>query len=328
MARESEKFEYSVQEDDDEMRLDHYLVDALKDVSRTRIQKLIKEGEIRINGQKVKSNYRLRTDDLITGSIPDAPVFRIEAEELPLDIVFEDDYLLVINKPAGMVVHPAVGNWHGTLLNGILYHVQQQNGEATKKPGLIHRLDKDTSGLIMAAKDDQTLNFMQNELKERRVKRRYQAIVWGHLNEEEGRIELPISRSPGDRRKMAVIESKTSRQAITRYKLISRYKFADHLDISLQTGRTHQIRVHLSHLGHPLVGDYDYGGDEKILSGLFDQYRSEARELIDMIGRQALHAYRLEFNHPQSGRIHTLKSELPEDMRKLIKYLQDIESKM
>jgi 23S rRNA pseudouridine1911/1915/1917 synthase len=309
-----------------ESRIDHYLVAKLETFSRTRIQNLIKEGSITVNGLETKANYKLRAGDEIAGTIPDIREFKLVPEDIPLDIVFEDDYLLVINKPAGMVVHPAIGNFKGTLLNGLLFYLQQNSSQTlNKRPGLIHRLDKDTSGLLMAAKDEEILNIMQAQLKERRIKREYQALVWGHLKEPRGKLDLPIGRSPTDRRKMAVID-RNSRQALTNYSLITRYKFADHITAKLQTGRTHQIRVHFSHLRHPVIGDREYGGDESVLSGLFDQYRNEARHILKIMPRQSLHACKLEFKHPKRGLIYSFKSDLPDDMMAVLNYLIEIES--
>jgi len=323
-----ENYSFVVQRENQDTRIDHYLVPLLKGVSRTRIQNLIKEGFITVNGEEIRANYRVKENDEIEVSVPPAREFKLLPEDIPLDIVFEDEYLLVINKPPGMVVHPAVGNWTRTLLNGLLFYLQKGGVQpADKRPGLVHRLDKDTSGLLIAAKDEATLNFMQAELKERRIKRRYQALVWGHLKDKEGKIELSIGRAQSDRRKMTVTE-RNAREAVTRYELLNRYKFADHLELALQTGRTHQIRVHLSHLGHPVMGDREYGGDEKILGGIYDQYRSEARHIIEMMPRQALHAYKLEFRHPKTGMIHTVRADLPEDIVRVIEYLKEIESKL
>ena len=229
-------YQFTVEPEYQDQRIDHYLVEMLAGTSRTRIQKLIKEGYIKVNDGEVRANYRVQADDNITAMLLEAHEFKLIPENIPLKIVFEDEYLLVIDKPAGMVVHPAVGNWTGTLLNGLLYYLQEQaGGKLEGHPGLIHRLDKDTSGLLLAAKDQETLKFMQLELKERRVKREYQALVWGHVKDEEGRIDLPIGRNPSDRKKMCVTE-KNSRTAVTKYKLETRYKFCDHLKINLQTG--------------------------------------------------------------------------------------------
>jgi len=322
-----DRFGFTVESRESKLRIDNYLTSKIAKTSRTNIQKLIKDGFITVNGEEVKPNYRIRVGDEIDAVIPEAREFVLKAEDIPLDIRFEDEYLLVINKPAGMVVHPAIGNYSGTLLNGLLYYLKNERAEDVfERPGLVHRLDKDTSGLLIAAKNESSLNFLQEELKNRRIKREYQAMVWGHMNDNQGRIELPIGRSDKDRRKMAVRE-KNSRQAKTRYALKTRYKFADHLLISLQTGRTHQIRVHFSHMGHPIIGDREYGGDEKILSGIFDLYRNEARNVLKIMQRQFLHAYKLQFKHPATGLIHTVKSELPEDMQLTIDYLEEIESK-
>ncbi|NIP44662.1 MAG: RluA family pseudouridine synthase [candidate division Zixibacteria bacterium] len=323
-----DQFSITVNRDGEGERIDHYLVVNTKGLSRTKIQKLIKEGFITVNNDTVKSNFRLSAGDEIEGTIPPVREFKLEPETIPLDIKFEDEYLLVLNKPAGLVVHPGTGNWAGTLLNGLLHYLGDK-GELSgeRRPALVHRLDKETSGLLIAAKDEPTLNYMQLELKKRRIKRRYQALVWGHLREEQAVINFPIGRLPTDRRKMTV-DDESGRDATTRYVLLERYKFIDHVDISLQTGRTHQIRVHFSHLGHPVVGDSDYGGDDKILQGLFDQYRMDARKVLAIMRRQALHAWRLEFRHPRTGLIHAIKSELPDDIMKVLSYIKEIDSKL
>jgi 23S rRNA pseudouridine1911/1915/1917 synthase len=321
-----DRFTFTAESKDENSRVDHYLNAKLDGVSRTRIQKLIKDGFVTVNGEEIKANYRVRNGDEIEAIIPDAREFHLEPENIPLNIMYEDEHLLVINKPAGLVVHPAIGNYTGTLLNGLLYHLKNNPRKSLiDRPGLVHRLDKETSGLLIAAKNEKTLNYMQEELKQRRIKREYRTLVWGHVKEIEGRIELPIGRSDNDRRKMTV-RMTNARNAITKYSLNTRYKFIDYLNVSLQTGRTHQIRVHFSHLGHPVVGDREYGGDEKVLGGLFDLYRNEAKTILQIMPRQSLHAYKLKFKHPETGLVHTIKSDLPEDMQKIINYLLEIES--
>lgn len=320
-----EHFEFKVEADQVDRRIDRFLRDHLEGVSRSRIQKLIVDGMITVNGEEIRANYRLREDDLIEGDNPQRRRFHLVPEQIELDIRYEDDYLLVINKPPGLVVHPAVGNYTGTLLNGIIYYLgQKAEDDHNLHPGLVHRLDKDTSGLLLVSKVESVRNFLQEELKARRIKRHYQAIVWGHLRETEGKIELPLGRSPGDRRKMAVVDH-NGREAVTNYHRLVRYKFADQIEVALQTGRTHQIRVHFSHIGHPVVGDRDYGGDENIISGMYDQYRQEARNILKLISRQCLHAWKLSFKHPVTKLVHTLKSDPPEDMQKIIEYLERIE---
>lgn len=320
-----EHFEFTVESGEVDRRIDRFLRDQLKGVSRSRIQKLIVDGMITVNGEEIRANYRLREGDMITGDNPQERKFHLVPEQIDLDIRYEDDYLLVINKPPGLVVHPAVGNYSGTLLNGIIYYLgQKAEDDQQLHPGLVHRLDKDTSGLLLVSKVESVRNYLQEELKARRIKRLYQALVWGHLREAEGKIELPLGRSPGDRRKMAVVDH-NGREAITKYRRLTRYKFADQLEVALQTGRTHQIRVHFSHLGHPVMGDRDYGGDENIIPGLYDQYRQEARNILDMISRQCLHACKLSFRHPITGLAHTIKSDPPQDMQNVIEYLDRVE---
>jgi len=308
-------------------RLDHFCAEQLDGLSRTRVKKLIDAGSITVNGRISQANYRMRTGDQVEAIVGEVPQFRLIPEPIAIKIVYEDEFLLVIDKPAGMVVHPAVGNWTGTLMNALLHYLQQSCQHGLKgKPGLVHRLDKNTSGLLLAAKDERIHQALQKALKERSIKREYQALIWGHMRATEGKIELPIGRAQADRRKMTVTERR-ARQAVTAYALKARYKFIDHLNLRLQTGRTHQIRVHLSHLGHPLVGDREYGGNEAILNGIFDQYRPEARHILSMIDRQALHAYKLQFTHPHTGLLHTVESDLPEDLQKVIAFLTQCEEK-
>ncbi len=312
-----EHYSFVVEADEDYRRVDLYLQEKIGSISRTRIQKLIADGLVTVNGCEVRGSYRPRGGDEIEAVVPDPKKFRLVAEDISLDIVYEDDEIIVVNKPPGTVVHPGPGHWTGTLVNALLYHVTDFRGISGQiRPGLVHRLDMDTSGLLVVAKSDRSLNFLADEMKERRIKRRYIALVWGHMREEEGTIDAPIGRSRKDRKIMAVTNL-GSREANTRYRVISGYLFADKLEVRLGTGRTHQIRVHLSHLGHPVIGDADYGGREKALSGIFDQYRPRALEILKVIDRQALHAYKLSLRHPSSGLEMTFESELPADIKRV-----------
>jgi len=306
-----------VVESEDFRRIDHFLQAKLPDVSRTYLQKLIASGHITVNDCEVRGSYKPRMGDEIEAVLPEPQQFHISPENIPIDIVHEDREIIVINKPAGMVTHPAPGHWTGTLVNALLHHVHDFRGiSGLTRPGLVHRLDKDTSGLIVVAKSDKSLSFLVDQMKDRRIKREYTAFVWGHMPQSQGEIAAPIGRSLKDRKKMAVTEI-NSREAITKYESVENYEVASKLKLKLLTGRTHQIRVHLAHTGHPVIGDTDYGGREKILNGLFDQHRPLAVKILKTIDRQALHAYRIGFIHPESQLAISFKSELPNDIRKV-----------
>jgi 23S rRNA pseudouridine1911/1915/1917 synthase len=317
-----EQYSFIVESGDDLRRIDLYLQEKIGGISRTRVQSLITDGHITVNGSEVRGSYKPREGDEIEAVIPDPQEFHLIAEDIPLDIVHEDDEIVVINKPAGMVVHPAPGHWTGTLVNALLHHVKNFKGiSGQTRPGLVHRLDMETSGLLVVAKSDKSLLFLADEMKERRIKRKYVAFVWGHLPEEEGRIDAPIGRSRKDRKKMTVTNM-GSRQAVTKYRVLMKHLFADKLELQLQTGRTHQIRVHLSHIGHPVIGDPDYGGREKVMTGIFDQYRKHATEILKAIDRQALHAYKLSFRHPSTNLEMSFESQPPDDMKQVEELLK------
>ena len=278
-------------------RLDRYLAQALKDRSRAQIQRWIEGGFVRLAGRRLKSSHRVASGEALQIEIPPPEVSDLKPEKIPLDKVYEDDYLMVINKPAGMVIHPAVGNLSGTLVNALLAHSSRWSGEAgSLKPGIVHRLDKETSGLLVVAKDDRTHRALSRQFSERKVLRHYLAVVQGSPARDEGTIAAPIGRHPIRRQRMAVRYG-TGREAVTRYRVLRRLRAAAVLELSLQTGRTHQVRVHLAHLGHPLLGDARYG----ILGGF---------------SRQALHAYRLGFQHPQTGRWMEFAAPTPADFQK------------
>jgi len=311
------EYSFTVDESESFRRLDLYVHSKLSDISRTYIQKLIASGNITVNDGEVRGSYRPSPGDEIEVIVPEAREFHLVAEDIPLDVVHEDEELIVINKPVGMVVHPAPGHWDGTLVNALLHHVKDFRGIGGQiRPGLVHRLDKDTSGLLVVAKSDKSLYYLSDEMKERRIKRKYIAFIWGHMPADEGTIEAPIGRSRRDRTKMTVTEA-NSRPSITDYKVKSRYNIGQKLELSLQTGRTHQIRVHLSHVGHPVIGDPDYGGRETAMAGIFDQYRPIASRILNSLSRQALHAYKLSFKHPVSKLLVSFESELPQDLRKI-----------
>ena len=241
-------------------RIDHFLVKKDIGISRTYIQKLIKDGQVLVNNKSVKSNYRLRLNDEIVVIVPPPTELEVLPENIPLDIIYEDSSIIVINKPAGIVVHPAAGNYSGTIVNALLYHCKDLTGIGGKeRPGIVHRLDKDTSGVLVAAKNDHSHQHLSRQFKRREVEKRYIALVAGVVKKESGTIEVPIGRDIKDRKKISPI-TKRARTAVTHFKVVERFKNASLLEIKIETGRTHQIRVHLSYFKHPVLGYIQYGG--------------------------------------------------------------------
>ncbi len=286
-------------------RIDHFLVKQEIGISRTYLQKLIKDSHVLVNNKAVKSNYRLRLNDEIVVNIPPPTELELLPENIPLDIIYEDSSIIVINKPAGMVVHPAAGNYKGTIVNALLYHCKDLTGIGGKeRPGIVHRLDKDTSGVLVAAKNDQSHQHLSHQFKKRRVEKRYLALVAGVVKKESGTIEVPIGRDIKDRKKISP-KTRRARTAVTHFKVVERFKNASLLEIKIETGRTHQIRVHLSYFKHPVLGDIQYGG-------------KNMRNWNNInIPRQMLHAERLGIVHPVTEKFIEFKAETPGDMKRV-----------
>ncbi len=304
------------------VRLDTYLVTAGLGLSRNQIQKLIRDKNIEIPGKGVKPAFILYGGEEIIVRIPEKEPLRLKPEDIPLDIPFEDEHLLVVNKPPGMVVHPARGHFSGTLVHALLSHTSDLSAiGGQSRPGIIHRLDRDTSGLLIVAKSDIAHSRLARELSARRIKREYSALVWGHMPKQSGSIEGDIGHNPKDHKKMAVV--KTGKPARTDYTVELDYNLLSLVVFRLHTGRTHQIRVHAQHIGHPIFGDPDYGGREQRLGGIIAEERPLARKLLDNISRQALHARRLTFRHPISSDLIEVEAPLPEDMTALINMLRE-----
>lgn len=297
-------------EDDEGERIDAFLADRLR-LSRTRIQGLIGTDRVRVDGESPKKSAPVERGQRIVVDVPPPEPLRTDAQDIPLDIVYEDEALLVVDKPAGMVVHPAPGHPSGTLVNALLHHVDDLSGIGGKlRPGIVHRLDKDTSGLLVVAKSDVAHRSLSDQLRRREVGRLYRAASWGHLSESPTRIDAPLGRDPRNRKRRAVVPD--GRRAVTKVRVRERWVAAELLDVKLETGRTHQIRVHLAHLGHPIVGDDVYGaGWERGMSG---PIRAWARELARRIERQFLHATALSFVHPSTGERMRFRSPLPPDL--------------
>lgn len=305
----------------DGSRLDAYLAARLP-LSRSRITALIEGGMVLLNGQVPRKRAIPAAGDVIRVRVPPPETSPLTPEPIPLDIVYQDGDLAVIDKPAGLVVHPAPGHRGGTMVNALLHEIQDLSGiGGVLRPGIVHRLDRDTSGLIIVAKNDIAHQRLADALRKRRIVRRYVAAVWGHLSDDRVTVDAPIGRSPNDRKKMAVIDG--GRRAITHFRRIERWRAADLLQAQLETGRTHQIRVHLAHLGHPVVGDSVYGaGRERGISG---PARSWAQGLARRVPRQFLHAAELRFDHPRTGVAMRFTSELPEDLRPAVEWARGSE---
>lgn len=283
------------------IRIDAYLAGSLKELSRSYIQKLVDNGSIKVNNKEVKSNYKIKAGDIIDVDIPQPVELQVEPQDIKLDIVYEDDDVIVINKPQGMVVHPAVGNYSGTLVNALLKHCRNLSGiNGVMRPGIVHRIDKDTSGILLVAKNDVAHRSLAKQIKEHTVNRRYIALVEGVIKVEKGTIEGSIGRHPVDRKKMDVVAG--GKHAITHFNVIERFKSFTLIEAKLETGRTHQIRVHMAHIKHPVVGDPVYGVRNQKFS----------------LKGQALHAAVIGFLHPRTGDYMEFKAPLPDYFKKLI----------
>ncbi len=292
-------------------RLDAWLAAAVPELSRSRIAQLIGEGQVRLNGEVPRKSERIAAGDVVELTVPPPEPSTVESQDIPLDVVFEDRDLLVVNKPAGMVVHPAPGHRTGTLVNALLHHVEDLSGiGGVRRPGIVHRLDMDTSGLLIVAKHDRAHRSLAAALKRREIHRSYLTAVWGHLDEDRQTVDAPVARSARQRKRQTVTPE--GRRAVTHFQRAERWVAADLLRATLETGRTHQIRVHLSHIGHPVVGDPLYGGGgARRISG---QGLPWARELERRVPRQFLHAERLVFEHPRTHERIDLRAPLPPDL--------------
>lgn len=318
-----EHFRVVVDKGQDPVRIDKFLFEHLQHSSRNRIQKAAEAGFIHVNDRPVKSNYKVRPDDVVTLML-DRPRHdtTIEPEDIPLDVVYEDDDVMVINKPAGLVVHPGVGNFHGTLVNAIAWHLRNLPSYDPNDPevGLVHRIDKDTSGLLVIAKTAETKTNLGVQFFNKTTHRSYNALVWGNFVEDEGRIEGNIARDPKDRLRMTVFppDSEIGKPAVTHYRVIERFGYVTLVECILETGRTHQIRAHMKHIGHPMFADERYGGMEIIRGNRSSTYKAFIQNCFKVCGRQALHARTLGFVHPKTRKQMDFTSELPEDLQKLI----------
>ena len=305
------------------VRIDKFLFEHLQHSSRNRIQKAADAGFVHVGDKPVKSNYKVRPGDIITLML-DRPHYdtTIEAEDIPLEVTYEDDEVMVINKPAGLVVHPGCGNFHGTLVNAVAWHLRNLASYDPNDPqvGLVHRIDKDTSGLLVVAKTPEAKTELGAQFFNKTTHRSYHALVWGNLTEDTGRIEGNIGRDPKDRLRMAVFPpgSETGKSAVTHYRVLERFGYVTLVECILETGRTHQIRAHMKHIGHPLFGDERYGGTEILRGERTASYRQFVQNCLKICPRQALHARTLGFVHPSTHKQMDFTSPLPEDMQQLV----------
>ncbi|WP_454053822.1 RluA family pseudouridine synthase [Clostridium sp. Marseille-Q7071] len=298
--------ELEVKEDDINKRLDVFISEKLEDKSRSYVQGLIEEAKVKVNEKLKKSNYKLKLNDLVIVEVPEVTTLEIEKEDIPLDILYEDNDIIVINKPQDMVVHPAPGNYSGTLVNALLYHCNDLSGiNGVVRPGIVHRIDKDTSGILVIAKNDNAHSKLAEQLKEHSMTRTYYALVEGRLKEDSGTINAPIGRHPMERIKMAVVKN-NGKEAITHYKVLERFNHYTLVKCNLETGRTHQIRVHMAYIGHPLVGDIVYGFKKQ-------KFKSQG---------QVLHAKELGFIHPTTNEYMKFTSNIPKYFEDLLENLR------
>lgn len=304
------------------IRIDKFLMDRLPNVTRTKIQEGIHDGFVKVNEQAIKPSYKVHPHDVIIVAFPEPPRDTdVVPENIPLNIIFEDEFLLVVNKAPGMVVHPAYQNWNGTLVNALTYHFQNLPEMAGNdgRPGLVHRIDKDTSGLLVIAKTEVAMTSLAKQFFDHSIERTYQAIVWGVPNPEAGTINVNVGRSLKDRRvTTAFPEGDFGRTAITHYKMLNSYRYVSLIECKLETGRTHQIRAHMKFIGHPIFNDVTYGGNEPLKGTVFSKYKQFVDNCFKIIPRQALHAKTLGFIHPGTNKFIQFDSELPADFKEVI----------
>jgi len=319
-----EHFRFIVDKGQSLIRIDKYLVNCMSQISRNRIQDAADANCILVNGKPVKSNYRVKPHDVISIMLSYPPSdFEIIPENIPLQVVYEDSDIILINKNPGMVVHPGFGNFHGTLLNALAWYLKDSPGFDVSDPrlGLVHRIDKDTSGLIIIAKNEDAKTKLGKQFFDKITQRTYNALVWGNVEKNEGTIIGDIARDPRDRMLFTVFpegQNPNAKHAVTHYKVLERFGYVTLIECRLETGRTHQIRVHMKHIGHILFNDERYGGDEILRGTTFAKYKQFVNNCFELCPRQALHAKTLGFTHPRTGEFMHFDSELPEDMRKLI----------
>ena len=315
-----EHYSFKAGKGQEPLRVDKFLMNFVENASRNKVQQAAKDGNIFVNGVAVKANHRVKANDEVKVMFANPPhEYLLVPEPIPLDIVYEDEELIIINKPAGLVVHPGHGNYQGTLINGLIYHFQHLPMNSSDRPGLVHRIDKDTSGLLVVAKTEEAMNHLAKQFFNKTSEREYVALVWGNLTEDEGTITGHIGRHPKNRLQMTVFpDGSEGKEAITHYKVLERFGYVTLVSCRLETGRTHQIRAHFTYIGHPLFNDERYGGD-KILKGTTSaKYKQFVENCFKILPRQALHAKTLGVEKPSTGQMLRFDSEIPQDMQQCI----------
>jgi len=315
-----EHFKYVAHEGQEPLRVDKFLMNFIENATRNKIQQAAKAGNVLVNNVQVKSNYKVKPSDEVRVVLAHPPHENLlVAEDIPLDILFEDNQVLVINKPAGMVVHPGHGNYSGTLVNGLIHHIENLPNNSNERPGLVHRIDKNTSGLLVVAKTEYAMAYLSKQFFDKTTERLYYALVWGNIDEDEGTIEGNIGRSLKNRLQMSVFpDGEFGKPAITHYKVIERFSYVTLVQCKLETGRTHQIRAHFKYIKHTLFNDERYGGNEILKGTTFTKYKQFVENCFKILPRQALHAKTLGFVHPTTKEFMQFNSEIPEDMKQCI----------
>ena len=310
-----EHYQFHADKGQEPLRVDKFLMNRIENATRNKIQNAAKSGFIFVNGESVKSNYKVKPGDKIKVMFSHPPYENLlVGEEMSLNIIFEDEYLLVVNKPPGIVVHPGHGNYSGTLLNGLIYHFKNLPSNKDGRPGLVHRIDKDTSGLLVIAKTELSMTNLAKQFYLKTSKRKYIALVWGVVEKDEGTINENLARDPKNRLIMSVPDDKEiGKSAITHYKVLERFNYVTLLECQLETGRTHQIRAHMKFIGHPIFSDQRYGGDKILKGTIFNKYKQFVQNCFKTLPRQALHAKSLGFSHPVLKKELDFVSDLPED---------------
>ena len=311
-----EHFKFIASEGQEPLRVDKYLMNFIENATRNKIQLAIKAGNVLVNDTTVKSNHKVKPNDVVRVVLAHPPHENLlVAENISIDIVYEDNTVIVVNKPAGMVVHPGHGNYSGTLVNGLIYHFENLPKNSNERPGLIHRIDKDTSGLLVIAKTEFAMANLAKQFFDRTTDRVYHALVWGNIDEEEGTITGNVGRSLKNRLQMNVFpDGEHGKHAVTHYKVIERFSYVTLVECKLETGRTHQIRAHFKYIGHPLFNDERYGGNQILKGTTFTKYKQFVENCFKILPRQALHAKTLGFEHPVTKKWLQFDSEIPEDM--------------
>ncbi|MFT6127618.1 RluA family pseudouridine synthase [Candidatus Marifrigoribacter sp. Uisw_064] len=317
-----EHFRFVAQKGQQPLRVDKYLMNYIENATRNKIQQAAKDGNIHVNDAPVKSNYKVKPNDVVTVLFEHPPYeLLLVPEDIPIDVVYEDDAVLVVNKPPGMVVHPGHGNYSGTLINALTFHFENLPNNSSNRPGLVHRIDKDTSGLLVVAKTEEAMTHLAKQFFNKTTEREYVALVWGDVKEETGTIEGNIGRHPKNRLQNTVFygdDADKGKVAVTHYKIIEQIGYVTLLSCRLETGRTHQIRVHLKYIGHTLFNDERYGGDKILKGTTFTKYKQFVDNCFKVLPRQALHARTLGFVHPTTGEMMRFEAPIPEDIEQCI----------